>query len=136
VTPFSARARERGLHAVIVALARILIPAARPNEGAGEVESYVDVLQDRVKPLLMERVRAVTKAEAEAVSDDFEEFVEWWRDEASTHNRLLFEPKRGDRAPSLLKAYDDESEDAGAWPTLWSLRDVDAESALFMEGTR
>jgi hypothetical protein len=23
-----------------------------------------------------------------------------------------------------------------AWSTLWSLRDVDAESALFMEGTR
>ncbi len=99
VTPFSARARERGLHAVIVALARILIPAARPNEGAGDVESYVDVLQNRVKPLLMKRVRAVTKAEADAVSDDFEEFVEWWRDEASTHNRFLFEPQRGDRAP-------------------------------------
>lgn len=136
VTPFSARARERGLHAVIVALARILIPAARPNEGAGDVESYVDVLQNRVKPLLMKRVRAVTKAEADAVSDDFEEFVEWWRDEASTHNRFLFEPQRGDRAPSLLKAFDDESEDAEAWPTLWSLRDVDAQSALFMEGTR
>jgi hypothetical protein len=136
VTPFSARARDRGLHAVIVALARILIPAARPNEGAGRVESYVNILQERVKAVLLERVREVTPEEADAVSWAFDEFVDWWRDEADIRNGLLFEPRRGSRAPSLLKAFDDKAEDAEAWPTLWSLRDVDAESALFMEGTR
>jgi hypothetical protein len=136
VTPFSARASERGLHAVIVALARILIPAARPNEGAGRVESYAHILEGRIKSVLMHRVSTVTPEEAEAVSRDFDEFVEWWRKEASNHSGLLFEPKRGNRSPSLLKPYDDESEAVGAYPTLWSLRDVDAETALFMEGTR
>ncbi|WBO66074.1 helicase-related protein [Streptomyces camelliae] len=136
VTPFSARARERGLHAVIVALARILIPAARPNEGAGEVESYEHILRGRIKSVFLERVSAVTPAETDAVSRAFDEFVEWWCKEASNHSGLLFEPRRGNRHPSLLKSYDDESEDAEAWSTLWSLRDVDAESALFLEGTR
>ncbi|MFF1404614.1 helicase-related protein [Streptomyces sp. NPDC058294] len=136
VTPFSARARERGLHAVIVALARIMIPAARPNEGAGKVESYEHLLRGCIKSLLLERVREVTPEETDAVSQGFDEFVKWWCDEADIHSGLLFEPRRGSRTPSLLKAYDDESEDAEAWPTLWSLRDVDAESALFMEGTR
>ncbi|MFF6998444.1 helicase-related protein [Streptomyces sp. NPDC008313] len=136
VTPFSARARERGLHAVIVALARILIPAARPNEGAGQVESYEHILRSRIRPLLLDRVRAVTPSETEAVEQGFDEFVDWWCQEADNHSALLFEPKRGSRAPSILKSYDDESEDRGAWPTLWSLRDVDAESALFMEGNR
>ncbi|MFG2968547.1 helicase-related protein [Streptomyces sp. NPDC048288] len=136
VTPFSVRARGRGLHAVIVALARILIPAARPNDGAGKVESYEHVLRVRIKTILLERVEAVTPAEASKVSHAFDEFVEWWCKEASNHSGLLFEPKRGNRAPSLLRAYDDESEGAQAWPTLWSLRDVDSETALFMEGTR
>ncbi|GAA0650971.1 helicase-related protein [Streptomyces thermocarboxydovorans] len=136
VTPFSARARERGLHAVIVALARILIPEARPDEGAGKVESYEDVLRGRIKTLLMDRVSAVAPEEAEGVSQGFDEFVEWWLKQADTHGGLLFEPKPGKRTPSLLKAYDDESEDRHAWSTLWSLRDVDAETALFMEGTR
>ncbi|MGW2060016.1 helicase-related protein [Streptomyces sp. NPDC001937] len=136
VTPFSVRARERGLHAVIVALARIMIPSARPNESAGKVESYVHILEGCIKPVLMSRVDAVTPEETEAVSHGFDEFVEWWRKEASNHSGLLFEPKRGNRAPSLLKTYDDESEATGAWSTLWSLRDVDAETALFMEGTR
>lgn len=121
---------------MIVALARILIPAARPNESAGKVESYVNALEGRIKSVLMSRVGVVTPEESEAVSQGFDEFVEWWRKEASNHSGLLFEPKRGDRTPSLLKAYDDESEDAEAYPTLWSLRDVDAETALFMEGTR
>lgn len=136
VTPFSARARERGLHAVIVALARILIPAARPNNGAGQVVSYEHTLRHDIRDLLVDRVRAVTPSEAEAVEQDFDEFVDWWCKEADIHDGLLFEPKRGSRAPSLLKSYDDESEDREAWRTLWSLRDVDAESALFMEGNR
>ncbi|WP_316743162.1 helicase-related protein [Streptomyces sp. MK7] len=136
VTPFSARARERGLHAVIVALARILIPAARPNEGAGDVESYEHVLRDRIRCLLLDRVSAVAPSEVEAVEQGFDEFVDWWCKEAGIHSELLFEPKRGSRAPSLLKSYDDESADREAWSTLWSLRDVDSESALFMEGTR
>src|SRR5690606_28452238 len=70
-----------------------------------------------------------------AVEKGFDEFVDRWCKEADTHNVLLFEPRPGNRAPSLLKSYDD-AEEHQAWPTLWSLRDVDAESALFMEGTR
>ncbi|MET9715017.1 helicase-related protein [Streptomyces rochei] len=136
VTPFSARARGRGLHAVIVALARVLIPAARPNEGAGRVESYEHILRKDIRDLLLDRVHAVTPSEAEAVEQGFDEFVDWWCREADIHGALLFEPKRGNRAPSILKSYDDESEDREAWPTLWSLRDVDAESALFLEGNR
>ncbi|MFB7308002.1 helicase-related protein [Streptomyces sp. NPDC056192] len=136
VTPFSARARERGLHAVIVALTRILIPAARPNEAAGRVESYEHLIREDIKPVLLERVCAVTPEETEAVSRAFDEFLDRWLDEADVHNGLLFEPKKGRRSPSLLKSYDDEVEDREAWPTLWSLRDVDAESALFLEATR
>ncbi|MBE4740108.1 MULTISPECIES: helicase-related protein [Streptomyces] len=136
VTPFSARARDRGLHAVIVALARILIPAARPNEGAGKVEAYEDVLRGRIRTVLLERVQAVSPEEVEVTAHAFDEFVDWWCEEADIDGGLLFEPRRGSRAPSLLKAYDDESENAEAWATLWSLRDVDAESALFMEGSR
>ncbi|MFJ3661184.1 helicase-related protein [Streptomyces sp. NPDC090119] len=136
VTPFSARARERGLHAVVVALTRILVPAARPNEAAGRVDSYEHLLREEIKPILLSRVQRVAPAEVDAVSHAFDEFVDWWCDEADTHGGLLFEPRRGSRVPSLLKSYDDESEHIEAWSTLWSLRDVDAESALFMEASR
>ncbi|MET9563180.1 helicase-related protein [Streptomyces tauricus] len=136
VTPFSSRARARGLHAVVVALARILIPAARPNDGAGRIADYIDTLRHEIKPILMARVQGVDEEEYDATSAAYDEFVNWWVEEARCFGGLLYEPVRGNRTPSLLKAYDDESEDAEAWSTLWSLRDVDAESALFMEASR
>ncbi|MET9099861.1 helicase-related protein [Streptomyces antibioticus] len=136
VTPFSARARDRGLHAVIVALARILIPAARPDEAAARVESYEHELRTDVRDILLDRAKEVDPKETAAVAHAFDEFVDWWCEEADNHSGLRYEPKPGSRRPlSLLKPFDDESED-DAWQTLWSLRDVDAESALFLEGNR
>ncbi|MER5770246.1 helicase-related protein [Streptomyces sp. NPDC001985] len=135
VTPFSARARDRGLHAVVVALARILIPIARPNEGAGRIDEFREELDTVVKPVLLERVAGIDPDEYRATADAFDEFVDWWADEAEAQGGLLYEARRGTRTPSLLSSFDDESTDA-AWATLWSLRDVDAESALFMEASR
>ncbi|MEU0378141.1 helicase-related protein [Streptomyces cyaneofuscatus] len=134
VTPFSSRSRDRGLHAVVVALARILIPAARPNDGAGRIEEFRDELGQKVRKALLTRVEAVDPDEYNATADAFDEFVEWWAEKAESNGGLLYEPKRGRRTPSLLCGFEDIGEDA--WPTLWSLRDVDAESALFMEATR
>ncbi|URN17710.1 MULTISPECIES: helicase-related protein [Streptomyces] len=136
VTPFSARARDRGLHAVIVALARILIPAARADEAAGDIDLFLNELRDRVRPRILERVEKVAAEEVAHVAAAFDEFVDWWYEQAERHGGLYYEPKRGRRAPSLLKPYDDALEDVEAWETLWSLRDVDAESALFMEASR
>ncbi|WEH33588.1 helicase-related protein [Streptomyces sp. AM 4-1-1] len=135
VTPFSARSRERGLHAVVVALARILIPAARPDDGAGRIDEYRDELETLVGKALADRAEAVDPAEHAATIRSFHEFIDWWAEEAQVHGGLTYEPARGKRAASLLCAFDDEANDR-AWPTLWSLRDVDAESALFMEASR
>ncbi|MFG2758349.1 helicase-related protein [Streptomyces wuyuanensis] len=136
VTPFSARARDRGLHAVIVALARILIPAARKDEDAGNIDLFRDELRERVRPRILERVKVVAPEELPHVEAAFDEFVDWWHDQAESLGGLHYEPKRGRRVPSLLKSFDDALEDVEAWETLWSLRDVDAESALFMEASR
>ncbi|MEU6678311.1 helicase-related protein [Streptomyces sp. NPDC046925] len=135
VTPFSARSRDRGLHAVVVALARILIPAARPNDGAGRIDEFRDELQDVIRPILLGRVRDIDKDEYEATAHAFDEFVDWWADSAEAQGGLYYEPVRGKRTPSLLRSFDEELNDK-AWPTLWSLRDVDAETALFMEASR
>ncbi|MFD9724230.1 helicase-related protein [Streptomyces sp. NPDC059072] len=132
VTPFSVRARDRGLHAVIVALARLMLPAARPNDAAARVEDYVEDLRHTVRPILLDRVGKVEESESKATARAFDDFVEWWRDEAALHPRLVYEVTRANRAPALLSGYDDETDGAGR-PTLWSLRDVDASSTFFEE---
>ncbi len=45
----------------------------------------------------------------------------------------MYEAKRGSRQRALLSGFDDDSNDGAGWSTLWSLRDVDAESTLFYE---
>ncbi|MCX4709074.1 helicase-related protein [Streptomyces fimicarius] len=136
VTPFSSRSRERGLHAVVVALARIMIPEARPNDGAGRIDEFRGELDRLVRSTLLARVETVDKEEYEATADAYDEFVDWWSGLAASRGGLLYEPKRGKRTASLLCAFDDDDPDENAWQTLWSLRDVDAESGLFMEATR
>lgn len=133
VTPFSARARDRGLHAVVVALARLMLPAARANDAASRVEDFVSDLRETVGAALLHRVTAVEPAEAGATAAAFEDFVDWWREEARERPDLVYEAPRGSRGPALLSNYDDESADASPWQTLWSLRDVDASSTFFEE---
>ncbi|MFG2592895.1 helicase-related protein [Streptomyces sp. NPDC048438] len=133
VTPFSARARDRGLHSVVVALARLMLPAARSNDAAARVEDFHADLRDHVGPVLLDRVMWVDQAELRATSAAFGEFIDWWRDEALHHPNLVYEAPRGARVPALLANYDDESADVSPWKTLWSLRDVDASSTFFEE---
>lgn len=133
VTPFSARARDRGLHSVVVALARLMLPAARANEAAAHVEDFLPDLRKQVGKALLDRVSAVEPAELEATTAAFEQFVEWWRSEAYERPNLVYEARRGSHGAALLANYDDESTDASPWKTLWSLRDVDASSTFFEE---
>ncbi|MFJ1585951.1 helicase-related protein [Streptomyces sp. NPDC088197] len=133
VTPFSAGARDRGLHAVIVALARLMLSAARPNEAAARIEDFVDDLNEIVRPAVLDRVAQVEKSELGATTNAFDEFVTWWREEADVHPRLVYEAPRAGRAPALLNGYENVSGNSAGWPTLWSLRDVDASSSFFEE---
>ncbi|MER5552875.1 helicase-related protein [Streptomyces sp. NPDC002793] len=133
VTPFSARARDRGLHAVVVALARLMLPAARANDAAARVEDFLTDLHDEVGRVLLARVATVEEAELEATTAAFEQFIEWWRSEAHDHPNLVYEATRASRGPALLANYDDESATVSPWKTLWSLRDVDASSTFFEE---
>ncbi|MFI6941760.1 helicase-related protein [Streptomyces sp. NPDC050418] len=136
VTPFSSRSRDRGLHAVVVALSRILVPELRENHRAGDIASHLGAIRSLVRPALLERVARVAPQEAMATEAAFDEFIAWWREAADANGRLLYDPGNRQGTASLLQAFDDRTEEATAWPTLWSMRDVDAETALFMEATR
>jgi ATP-dependent helicase YprA (DUF1998 family) len=131
VTPFSARARDRGFHAVVVALTRLTIDKAASNHAAGKIEEFLPEIMLSVRPVILDRVHSVDPEESAATARHFDDFIDWWRDEARDRPNLMYEAKRG---PALLKVFDsNEDENGDGWETLWSLRDVDAESALFLE---
>ncbi|WIV60608.1 helicase-related protein [Amycolatopsis nalaikhensis] len=137
VTPFSARARDRGLHAVVVALARLLVPGLAGNGDASRIEKFVDEVDATVRTAILNRVGRIGGEDVETVAEQIDAFVEWWRSMAHDHPELVYESRRNTRSPALLSGFDAEESDEGdGQPTLWSLRDVDAESALFLDNNR
>lgn len=134
VTPFSPRARDRGLHAVVVALVRMLIPEARTNSSAARIEDFHERITNEIKPILLARVFSVTDGEGETVPNtgaEIDRFVDWWRERAELTPGLVYRAGSA-RQPALLSGFLDTGSDPG-WETQWSLRDVDAESTLFLE---
>ena len=131
VTPFSARARDRGLHAVLVALARLTGAGFADNAGAANIEAHLETIEV-LKQRILERVRAVGEEdEIEATSAQLDEIVALWRRRAADNPKLVFsQPFKLDQA-LLVDAAKGAMED-GNFPTLWSLRDVDLESNLFL----
>jgi superfamily II DNA or RNA helicase len=134
VTPFSARARDRGLHAVVVAMTRLLIQAARPNSAAGRFAEFEDEVRSEVRTQILERVERVAPEEHDATARAIDEFLTWWREAADEDENLVYEAHAKSGKLALLGNYGDETTGVTTgWPTLWSLRDVDASSPFFLE---
>ncbi|MFD4139565.1 helicase-related protein [Streptomyces sp. NPDC058572] len=138
VTPFAARARDRALHAVFVGLARLMFPIARSNRSAAHVAAFEEDLHD-IRTCLVARVKDIKEDEAEATDRQLRAFIDHWIRLAEGNDKLVYEApfsfsRNPDRHPdtSLLRTHADQDlEEASA--TLWSLRDVDVESDLYLE---
>ena len=130
VTPFSPRARDRGLHAVLVALARLTNAELRPNQSALEIGSHRPALESLVERIV-DRARRVDASEAPHTKAHLRKILDDWERKAKDGSSLFFNnPRLPDS--SLLREADDFAADDG-FPTLRSLRDVDAESHLYLD---
>jgi hypothetical protein len=144
VTPFSSRARDRGLHAVLIGLTRLMVEEARDNTSAQNIEAFIDRVEE-MRDRILARVRSVAPEETSGTEADLDHLINHWRKLADHRNPefgdapLVYEAKysfkRSEPRPSdaaLLCSYSDEDLEE-AFPTLWSLRDVDVESDLYLE---
>jgi hypothetical protein len=132
VTPFSARARDRALHAVLVALVRMQVAALRPNEGAAQAPAHRPELEAAVGEI-MNRVERVSPGEADATREELHRLVEAWIERAERDPGLKYNAKEPEHSMLLDAGAAEDLVDAGdALPTLWSLRDVDRASRLYL----
>ncbi|MEU0068528.1 DNA helicase [Streptomyces sp. NPDC006332] len=138
VTPFAARARDKALHATFLGLARLLHPEIRKNTDAKDVNGFTHQLSS-VRQQLVNRIQAISPSEAAHADAEIRAFVHHWRHLVETNERLEYEAafefkadprRRPDLA--LLRTHQDHDL-IKARPTLWSLRDVDVESHLYLE---
>ncbi len=129
VTPFSARARDRGLHAVVVALSRNLVPELRANDAASAIVHERAKVEAAVTGLLA-RVRSCMPEEEPETRAAISEILDEWEHRARACPDLVYENWREPEKALLVNASSPDADQFGWFPTLWSLRDVDTESVL------
>jgi len=132
VTPFSSRARDRALHAVLVAMARHLVPALRqgPRLTVGEM-TEVQPLVDWMKT----RAARVDDQESAAVDAELQEIVNRWLqrtnvktywDDRKPNTSLLISAERAAELRAAGRA------PGTAWPTPNSMRNVEPSTVFVL----
>lgn len=149
-TPFAPRALDRGLHGLLVILARHLVSGA-----AGDKSVSVPVDSDALRDLaqvVTGRARRVDPESAAGVSEALDSLIEHW--EAAIENADVLQYPRwaqqGPEVKGLIIPAGSSGMDSSTgeplaeifppaeppWPTLMSLRNVDRESTLKIISTR
>lgn len=131
VTPFSSRARDRGLHSVLVALARLLVPGARANENAKDIAAFRTGVE-KLKEQILARVARVAPSELSATADELDEIIDAWADRVAEVPELVYRNTNHPDRALLVDAARDDIDDLTLMPTMWSLRDVDRASNIYL----
>ncbi len=132
VTPFSARARDRALHAVFIGMLRARYSEFRDNSSAANVEK-LDLLAQPVIDQILERVEHTEPAELASTEKSLRKIISDWKLRASETQGLRFFKYNSPEQSLLADAARPEvAEQHDSFSTMWSLRAVDTESNLFL----
>jgi hypothetical protein len=147
VTPFSARALDRGFAGALVALARHAQPALTPPMGVEQISAERAVLEQRLLDAFLERLRqqpirdaAELEERLHSVRSRVVDLLDSWRkvfdDYQAAGVRMQYQKYELDGAKPLLREMLDrefESEHHAKFRANRSLRDVEPEVNLFMK---
>lgn len=137
-TPFSKPARDRALHAVIIALLRLLEPELTDNPGAFDKAGYQQRI-DFLKGLITKRNRDIIARSALPMKDDSVEIaeeidilLERWESMSESYEpeRFSYGEKYLMKSPEdgykrLMKVFNSDGYDVEPYETMTSMRNVD-----------
>jgi len=129
-TPFSARARDRVLHALVISAIRLHYPEFASNDGAAAIDKLTDEQLNEVKALIMNRLNIIkpsAKADAEHEIDDF---ISTWKLLATQSKGLRYYVYTTKTYNRLMNTYGEVCTDLEK-PTLRSMRDVESAANMF-----
>ena len=137
VTPYSPRARDKGLHAVFISLLRALDQRMSANNGAVNFNPR-DQLVQRIVDYLLERVRRNDRDELDDARERLQAFIDGWVEQQARHGSdLKYRPPAmvGVNTPPTWLIHAAEDTQQGEFPraTLNSLRDVEKTSGLYFK---
>lgn len=134
-TPYASRARDRVLHAITVALARMNNKELAQNEGAKKIGT-VDL--SVIKSIIQERVRIVEPNNVDGTLADLDEFLDEWIATSSLEKNLVYyfysksKQARFQTQNRLLRRYSEKELSPHERPTLDSMRQIEGSSGLYL----
>lgn len=141
-TPFSARARDRGAHGVLVAAARMIISDLSPARGAAEISGHMSEVQEMIIKPLVDRAHRISFDDAEPLGKRLTALLEAWEEYSEANPTLeyggMYPPSsKSNKKLVLMKPAGteigvDRFRVEPSWETLTSLRDVDSETELYL----
>lgn len=130
-TPFSARARDRVLHALVISAIRLLYPEMADNKDAAAINSLSQDQINAVKKMILDRIRIVKPSARDDTNEEIDQFIDWWKSKATQDDKPLRYYVLGtEKYSRLMNGYEQlhiESEK----PTLRSMRDVESTANMY-----
>ena len=137
VTPFAARALDRGLTGAMVSLLRLEYESMNPNQGAQSLDSSGKEEAQRARKVMSERAWKVKDKAAKSITDNMtaERIDRWVKESVKSGRRLGYETERGqgDLAALLKKP------GVSAWDEFtvpMSMREVEPGVQLIMDASK
>ncbi len=128
-TPFSARARDRVLHALIISAIRMNYPNLGHNQAAGAIDSLTKEQLISVKNIIIERMNIVKPSAKADAEKEIDQFIDQWKLRAAQDKPLYYKGPRNEKYNTLMAQYDKANEEEK--PTLQSMREVESSTNLF-----
>lgn len=129
-TPFSARARDRVLHALIISAIRLKYPDFSSNPGAGDIANLSSEQFDEVKNIILDRLNIINPSARDDVEFEIDQFYDSWKLLAAQKKGLRYYVYTTDKYNRLMNYYGQpcsSSEKA----TLSSMREVENAANMY-----
>lgn len=133
VTPFSARARDRVLHSVIISLVRLHIERMSSNKTAAGITSITEEEIAEIKKTILHRIDMVEPDACDGTEKEIDRIIDFWKEQAKDGLLSYTIPiyKKADQK-RLMAVYGDDYVNEGELETLNSMRDVEATSTMYL----
>ena len=129
-TPFSARARDRVMHALIISAIRLNYPEMAENAAASLITSMTDDQLASVKKLIIDRLNIIKPSAKIDAENEIDQFIDWWKLQASQIRKVRYFVVDTKHYNRLMNSYDQPHIDTEK-PTLRSMREVESTANMY-----
>lgn len=128
-TPFAARARDRFLHALVIAAIRLYYPDY--SDRAKDINSLSQIEIDKITNEIIARVNIVDPNAISDTKDEIKYFIDEWKRIAATNIDVVYSGIYAEDKIRIMVPYSEEHHDEEKG-TLQSMREVDRNSGLYI----